>query len=193
MSATEEQLDMISRNGMDVSAILKVSSQKGLTSRRLQHATYIVIMFCMAFIIYLWSNLLISLFHNSGRNAPKSTSPDSLTRPESSLWRMLVDGAKGHYNNSSREDKLDDYAALPNSARTGYDDSIELGNRRAYSTANGGPGRNTASHPGAAVAVFYANLDAASSDNEDDGGDSYWTQPDLDDEGGVGDVECGSI
>ncbi|KAK9896564.1 hypothetical protein P389DRAFT_171826 [Cystobasidium minutum MCA 4210] len=165
MSATEEQLDMIGRNGMD-------------------HVTYIVIMFCMAFGIYLWSNLLISLYHNSGKNASRSTPEDGSSRPESSLWRLLVNGAKGHYNGSAlQEPKLDEYSALPNSARAD-DDSIELGNRSAYLSGRGAS-RNTAAHPAGSVgiAMFDADLEARNSDDEDDGGDAYWAQHDLDDEG----------
>lgn len=150
----------------------------------MQHVTYIVIMFCMAFGIYLWSNLLISLYHNSGKNASRSTPEDGSSRPESSLWRLLVNGAKGHYNGSAlQEPKLDEYSALPNSARAD-DDSIELGNRSAYLSGRGAS-RNTAAHPAGSVgiAMFDADLEARNSDDEDDGGDAYWAQHDLDDEG----------
>lgn len=87
---------------------------------------------------------------------------------------MLVSGATRHYGNGSLEPKLDEYAALPNTART--EDSIELGSRRGYPSAE----RNIASHPGAGRAMFDADLEARESD--DDGGDAYWEQNGLDDE-----------
>lgn len=131
----------------------------------------------MAFVIYLWSNLLISLYHNSGKNAPQTPSHEESARRDPTLWQLLVSGATGHHGNGSIEPKLDDYAALPNSART--EDSIELGNRAGgYASA----GRNIASHPNAGRAMFDADLEARESDDDDDGGDAYWEQHDLHDE-----------
>ncbi|KXN84261.1 Protein YTP1 [Leucoagaricus sp. SymC.cos] len=53
MSATDEELDFVHDNGMD-------------------HVTYILIMFSMAFLIYTFIIFLIHLYSNSGRNAVKS-------------------------------------------------------------------------------------------------------------------------
>jgi hypothetical protein len=126
-------------------------------------------MFCMGFVVYLWSNLLISLYHNSGRNAPK-TEDEGSSGPGSKLWRMLVSGATSHYSNGSLEPKLSDYNAVPSTTRS--DDSIELGARTMY-------GRNSAARP-AGLAVFDTDLEGRST--EDFGDDSYWEQHEIEDD-----------
>jgi hypothetical protein len=174
MSATEEQLDMIGRNGMDVSltefSLLFVLAVSDYKAWLLQHVTYIVIMFCLGFIIYLWSNLLISLYHNSGRNAPQTSKADQ-AGSGSSLWHMLVSGATAHYHgngNASLEPKLDEYSALPNSGRTEDDDgSIELGTRSSFRQQQENNQRP----------VFDADIEGR--DSDDDGGDSYWEHHDI--------------
>lgn len=127
-------------------------------------------MFCMGFIIYLWSNLLISLYHNSGRNAKKTETEDASSNAESGLWHMLVSGATAHYRNGSIEPKTADYDAVPNTARS--DDSIELGSRRMHE-------RNTGLHSSDHV-LFDPDVDR--SDIDDNGDDSYWENQDIEDD-----------
>lgn len=171
MSATEEQLAIIGSIGMDVREKALLCSQKRglILSWCEQHVTYIVIMFCMGFVIYLWSNLLISLYHNSGRNAPK-TEDEGSSHPGSRFWNMLISGATAHYGSGSTEPKVSDYDALPSATRS--DDSIELGTRTVY-------GRNSAAHPAGGV-VFDRDLEGRSM--EDMGDDSYWEQHDIEED-----------
>lgn len=123
----------------------------------------------MGFVTYLWSNLLISLYHNSGRNAQKRDTHDSPHCPPN-LWDLLISSATAHYGDGSTEAKVDDYQALPSATRT--DDSIELGRRPMHSTD---ADIRTVTRP-----VFDADLEARAFD--DDGNDSYWERDDLADD-----------
>ncbi|KAK7437376.1 hypothetical protein VKT23_018621 [Stygiomarasmius scandens] len=66
MSATDEELDFVHDNEMD-------------------HVTYILIMFSLAFIIYILITSLIHLYTISGRNAPPSSSSSASYVPLSFL------------------------------------------------------------------------------------------------------------
>jgi hypothetical protein len=47
-----------------------------MSSLNMDHVTYILGLFSLAFIFYLFVNLLLSLYDNSGRNAPTSVESD---------------------------------------------------------------------------------------------------------------------
>lgn len=171
MSATQQQLAIIGNIGMDVEVFPYILARGCWTKSLppLQHVTYIVIMFCMGFVIYLWSNLLISLYHNSGCNSRKADGDDT-SRPGSSLWQILVSEATSQFGNGSLEPKVADYNALPSAIRS--DDSIELGNSTMFDRS-------------AALRTLERNVfdtDVEAREIEDDGDDSYWDQHDYDDE-----------
>jgi len=75
MSATDEELQLVHDSGMD-------------------HVTYLLIMFSIAFIIYTFVLVLINLYSSSGRNAIASNTPDSSIemnpRGISSKWYARV-------------------------------------------------------------------------------------------------------
>ena len=123
----------------------------------LQHVTYTIILACIAFVIYLWLNMLIALYHSGGQNATSSSPlPDS----SPNWWRRLPFNANGHLNNGSSGDKE---AVEYDRLNTGIDGhSLELAehNRRKFR------GSANASHED------DFDDDALA---EDDGGDSYWS------------------
>ncbi|KAJ3155828.1 hypothetical protein HDU89_005386 [Geranomyces variabilis] len=77
MTVTEEQLDLVSAIGVD-------------------HATYILCQISIASIVYLWTNVLISAYATSGRNASKALGASTAAPPTmrgSEAYRPLVSSA----------------------------------------------------------------------------------------------------
>lgn len=161
MSATEEEIAVVAGIGMDVSDAILISRMTRLISTSLysQHVTYIIILFCISFVIYLWANVLISVYHTSGKNAPPASLSDT-----PSFWRRLVSGSTSrdglNGNAEPKESVL--YGRLPESAGLANEENVEMDQRRGNGSAlpNGHHGRQ---------AVFAA-------DAEDDGADSYWQE-----------------
>ncbi|KAA1470261.1 hypothetical protein DENSPDRAFT_774306 [Dentipellis sp. KUC8613] len=88
MSATDEELHFVNDNGMD-------------------HVTYILIMFSIAFLLYTHILFLINLYSTSGRNAPdaasnvKDVGAIELTTPTTSTGRWYSRLPNGHGRNDS--------------------------------------------------------------------------------------------
>lgn len=134
MAATDEELATVEGIGMDAT-------------------THTVALFCMAFVIYLWANILITAYHTSGRNAPAESGSERATL--GSWWQLFLTGATSHLNGSSSSLAKEEvaYDALPNSASN----NIELGHRQRDSGHND------------TYTIYNAETEA-----EDNGGDAYW-------------------
>ncbi|KAJ3177866.1 hypothetical protein HDU87_004148 [Geranomyces variabilis] len=98
MTVTEEQLDLVSAIGVD-------------------HATYILCQISVASIVYLWTNVLISAYATSGRNASKALGASTASPPTtqgSEAYRPLVSSTSnpnlfgGRDMLSSTDDDRDD-------------------------------------------------------------------------------------
>ena len=62
--------------------------------------TFFIILVGLTFLVYLWTNILIALYHYIGQTdaTPLSYSPP--LKPQSSGWRPVLSGAMSHISSS---------------------------------------------------------------------------------------------